>query len=236
MTTWPHAKGDRAMKLLADFVVMLLVAFSAATAADQAPTFHGIKLGVSLRSQFQECPWHPPKEGDIPKFIAPHLDDKGKIIPCFHDFSLFGPSSHPKVTGLVRLFEHFTFLKDLQDNVQQLDPKLPGAPTVFMRLLVPASASLRDGTVEEVTLEYLPLEIDRVRDDLIKKFGASHPPEKKLDPKMFEESTGAKLISAEYWETGWGKLSLLATDKSVYVSATTSKLTRFEQESKKDEF
>jgi hypothetical protein len=140
------------------------------------------------------------------------------------------------VSGLVRLFEHFTFLKDTQDNVQQLDPMLPGAPTVFMKLLVPASASLRDGTVEEVTLEYLPLETDRVRDDLIKKYGASHPPEKKLDPKTFEEVTGAKLISAEYWEPGWGKLSLVATDKSAYVSATTFKLIRFEQENKKDEF
>jgi hypothetical protein len=225
------------VKPLASLVVMLLVALSAATAADQAPTFHGIILGVSLRSQFQECPWHPPKEGDIPKYISPpHKDDKGNIVPCFHDFSLFSPSPYPKVSGLVRLFEHFTFLKDLKDNVQQLEPMLPGAPTVFMRVLVPASAALRDGTIEEVTLEYLPLETDRVRDDLIKRFGASHPPEKKVDPKMFEESTGAKLISAEYWETDWGKLSLLATDKSVYVSATTSKLTRFEQGNKKAEF
>jgi hypothetical protein len=80
------------------------------------------------------------------------------------------------------------------------------------------------------------METDRVRDDLIKKFGASHPPEKKLDPKVFEDSTGTKLISTEYWETGWGKLYLLATDKSVYVAATTSKLTRFEQENKKNEF
>ncbi len=225
------------MKQLVSFVGMLLVALSAATAAGQDSTFHGINLGVSLGSQFQECPWHPAKEGDIPKYIAPpHMDDKGKIVPCFHDFSLFRPSSYPKVTGLVRLFEHFTFLKDPHDNVQQLEPILPGAPTVFMRLLVPASAPLRDGTVEEVSLEYLPMETDRVRDDLIKKFGASHPPEKKLDPKVFEESTGNKLISTEYWETGWGKLYLLATDKSVYVAATTSKLTRFEQENKKNEF
>jgi hypothetical protein len=224
------------MKPLVGFVVMLLGALCATTAADQAPTFHGINLGGSLRSQFLECPWHPPKKGDIPKYIAPQLDDKGKIVPCFHDFSLFEPASYPKVSGLVRLFEHFTFLKDLKDNIQQLDPMLPGAPTVFMRLLVPASKSLRDGTVEEVTLEYLPLETDRVRDDLIKKFGASHPPEKKLNPKSFEELTGAKLISAEDWETGWGKVSLLATDKSVYISATTSKLTRFEQGNKKDEF
>jgi hypothetical protein len=225
------------VKPLVSLVVMLVVALSAATAADQPPTIHGIILGVSLRSQFQECPWHPAKEGDIPKYISPpHKDDKGNIVPCFHDYSLFRPLPYPNVSGLVRLFEHFTFLKDLKDNVQQLEPMLPGAPTVFMRILVPASAALRDGTVEEVTLEYLPLETDRVRDDLIKKFGASHPSEKKVDPKIFEESTGARLISAEYWETGWGKLSLLATDKSVYVSATTSKLTRFEQENKKAEF
>jgi hypothetical protein len=225
------------MKPLVSFLCMLLVALGTATAADQDSTFHGIILGVSLRSQFQECPWHPAKEGDIPKYIAPpHKDDNGNIVPCFHDFSLFKPASYPKVTGIVRLFEHFTFLKDTQENIQQLEPMLPGAPIVFMRLLVPASKSLRDGTVEEVTLEYLPLEIDRVRDDLIKKYGASHPPEKKLDPKMFEQLTGTKLISAEYWEPGWGKLSLLATDKSVYVAATTSNLTRFEQENKKAEF
>jgi hypothetical protein len=225
------------MKALVGIVVMLLVALSAATATDQPPTFHGIILGVSLRSQFQECPWHPAKEGDIPKYISPpHKDDKGNIVPCFHDFSLFTPLPYPNVSGLVRLFEHFTFLKDLKDNVQQLEPMLPGAPTVFMRILIPASAALRDGTIEEVTLEYLPLETDRVRGDLIKRFGASHPPEKKVDPKMFEESTGARLVSAENWETDWGKLSLLATDKSVYVSATTSKLTRFEQGNKKAEF
>ena len=224
------------MKRLVGFAVLLLVALSAATPADQIPTFHGINLGGSLRSQFQECPWHPPKEGEIPKYISPpHKDDKGNIIPCFHDFSLFMPSPYPKVSGLVRLFEHFTFLKDLKDNVQQLEPMLPGAPTVFMRVLVPAKGALRDGTVEEVSLEYLPLEIDRVEADLIKTFGPSHPPEKKLDAKRFEESTGAKLVSAEYWEMPWGKLSLLATDKSVYVSATTTKLTHFEQD-KKNEF
>jgi hypothetical protein len=55
------------MKALVGVVVLLLVALSAATATDQAPTFHGIILGGSLRSQFQECPWHPSKEGDIPK-------------------------------------------------------------------------------------------------------------------------------------------------------------------------
>lgn len=225
------------MKPLASLVFLLLIALSAVTAADQAPIFHGINLGAKLGSQFQECPWHPPKEGDIPKYISPpHKDDKGNIVPCFHDFSLFKPVPHPEVTGLVRLFEHFTFLKDTHDNVLQLEPMLPGAPTIFMKLIVPASASLRDGTIEEVTLEYLPLEIDRVRDALVEKFGPSHPPEKKPDPKMFEELTGARLISAESWETDWGKLSLLATDKSVYVSATTSKLVRFGQENKKAEF
>ncbi len=59
------------MRTLVVFVVMLLVALGAATGAAQAPIFHGIKLGVSLGSQFRECPWNPPKEGDIPKYISP---------------------------------------------------------------------------------------------------------------------------------------------------------------------
>jgi hypothetical protein len=223
------------MRTLIGFVVMLLVSLGTATVADQAPTFHGIKLGVSLGSQFQECPWRPPKEGDIPKYISPpDKDDKGNTISCFHDY-LFRPAVYPQVTGLVQLYEHFTFLKDTQGNVLKPEP-LPSQPTVFMELLVPASTSLHDGTIEEVILEYLPLESDRVKDDLIKKFGASHPPDKKVSPKIMEYVTGSKLISIEAWETGWGELSLVVTDKDVTVIATTSKLTRFKQESKKDEF
>lgn len=223
------------MRTLLGFVVMLLVALGAATGADQPPTFHGIKLGVSLGSQFQECPWNPTKEGDIPMYISPpDIDDKGNTIPCFHSFSLFRPAAYPRVIELVELYEHFTFLKDAQDNVLRPEP-LPGVPTVYIQLLVPASAPLRDGTIEKVMLEYHPLESDRVRDDLIKKFGASHPPEKKLSPKM-EEWLGIKLISREAWETSWGELFLAISEKDVSVVATTSKLTRFEQESKKDEF
>jgi len=138
------------------------------------------------------------------------------------------------VTDLVELYEHFTFLKDAQGNVLQHEP-LPGAPTVFIKLLVPASAPLRDGTIEEVMLGYHPLESDGVRDDLIKKFGAGHPPEKKVSPKM-EEWLGIKLISREAWETGWGELFLAITEKDVSIIATTSNLTRFEQEKKKDQF
>jgi len=224
------------MKTLVGLAVMLLVPLGTATGADQAPTFHGIKLGVSLGSQFQECPWNPPKEGDIPKYISPpDNDDKGNIIPCFHDSSLFRPASYPQVTGFVELYEHLTVLKDTHDNVLQPDPMLPGQPVVFMELLVPASAPLRDGTIEKVILEYLPLESERVKDALIKKFGAGHPPEMKVDPKL-DEWMGIKRISQEAWETDWGEVSLVVTEKIVFVSATTSKVTRFERENKKDEF
>jgi hypothetical protein len=39
MISWPHAKENRARKRLAGFVVMLLVALSTATAADEARPF-----------------------------------------------------------------------------------------------------------------------------------------------------------------------------------------------------
>jgi hypothetical protein len=59
------------MRTLVGFMVMLLVALGVASGTDQAPIFHGIKLGVSLGSQFLECPWNPPKEGEIPNYISP---------------------------------------------------------------------------------------------------------------------------------------------------------------------
>jgi hypothetical protein len=212
-------------------VGMLLVAFCTATGADQAMTFHGIKLGVSLGSQFRECP----KEGDIPKRVSPpDKDEKGNTIPCFYDFGLFTPAAYPRVVGFIYLFDHFQMLKDDHDNFVVPKP-LPGMPTVQIRLFVPASAVLRAGTIEEVSLNYMPLESERVKEALLKKFGASHPPDKKIDPK-FEEYMGVKVISRELWETGWGELFLGVTDKDVVVNATTSKLKRFEQENKKDEF
>lgn len=229
-----HAKGERAMKTLIGSVVMLLVALGTAAAADQVPSFHGIKLGVSLGSQFQECPWNPPKEGDIPKYISsPDKDEKGNTIPCFHDFGLFTPAAYPQVET-VSLIDRFTFLKDAQGNVLLPKP-LPTSPTIYIRVLVPASMLLRDGTIEGVTLDYLLVESDRVRDALVEKFGASHPPEKKMSPKMMEW-WGIKIISNEVWKTGWGELSLVVTDKDVTVFATTSKLKYFERQNEKDEF
>jgi len=69
--TYLRAKRESAMKTLIGSLVLLLVALGTADAVDQPPIFHGIKLGVSLGSQFQECPWNPPKEGEIPKYISP---------------------------------------------------------------------------------------------------------------------------------------------------------------------
>jgi hypothetical protein len=45
-----------------------------------------------------------------------------------------------------------------------------------------------------------------------------------------------KIKSREAWETSWGELVLAVTDKGVTVIATTAKLSRIEQENKKDEF
>ena len=73
---------------------------------------------------------------------------------------------------------------------------LPGMPTMQIRLLVPASTVLRDGTIEEVALNCMPLESERVKEALLKKFGASHPPDKKTDPK-FEEYMEVKVTSPE---------------------------------------
>jgi hypothetical protein len=163
----------------------------------------------------------------------PDKDNKGNTIPCFHDYGFFRPAAYPQVRESVELYEHFTILKDTKGNVLEPEPLL--GPIVYITLLVPASTSLRDGTVEKVMLDYMPEEADRVTDDLVRKFGASHPPEKRLSPKM-EEWLGVKLISREAWETGWGELFLAITEKDVSVIATTSKLTRFERENKKDEF
>jgi hypothetical protein len=171
-------------------LIVFVVALSTAAVADQAPTFHGIKLGVSLGSQFQECPWNPPKKGEIPNsIISPYKDDKGNTIPCFHYYGFFTPAAYRQVEFGVELIEHFKFLKDAEGKYVPTEP-LHGIPTVNIELLVPASGLLRDGTIEKVILAYHPLESDRVRDALIKKFGASHPPPGiKVDPK-FEEYMG----------------------------------------------
>jgi hypothetical protein len=224
------------MKTLIGFVVALLVVFSTMAPADQAPIFHGIKLGVSLGSQFQECPWNPPKEGDIPEYISsPYKDEKGNTVPCFHYFSRFTKATYPQAVEGVELIDQVRFLKDAQGHVLPHELTFLNSPTIHIRVLVPASALLSDGTIEEVTLAYLPVESDRVRDALTKKFGASHPSEKKIGPKMMDYF-GQKLISNEVWEPGWGELSLVVTDKFVTVRAQTSKLSHFEQENKKDEF
>jgi hypothetical protein len=60
--------------------------------------FHGIKLGVSLDSQLQSCPWNPPKEGDMPDYIrSPYKDERGNTIPCFHHSGYFTPETYPQV-------------------------------------------------------------------------------------------------------------------------------------------
>ena len=85
------------------------------------------------------------------------------------------------------------------------------------------------------TCSYDSSESDRVKTALSEKYGTSHPPAKKINPKIIE-LLGAKLISQEVWKTGWGELMLLVADKYVAVSAKTQKLISFEQENKKDEF
>jgi hypothetical protein len=206
------------------------------TATDQVPTFHGIKLGVSLGSQFQECPWNPPKKGDIPQYVSsPYKDERGNTIPCFHYLFGFDPAAAYPQEVSIELIEHITALKDDAGNVLDRKP-FPGAPTVNISLLIPPSSQLVDGTIEEVSLTYDPVESDRVRDALIKKYGVSHPPEKKIDRKIFEELLGAKLISQDAWKTGWGELLLVVWNNSVIVTTKTQKQIRFEQDNKKDEF
>jgi len=210
-------------------VLMLLVAFSTAIAAEQSPTFHGIKLGVSLGSQFQECPWNPPKEGDISEYIySPYKDEKGNTVPCFHDARLFKPASYPQLES-VELVEYPHRLKDDEGKVLPPQPRL----TRYIQVLVPASTQLGEGTIEGAMLWYLPEELDEIKDALVAKFGTSHPPEKKMTPKMMELLA---VKSREVWGTGWGEVFLVLTDKEVSVTARTSKLIAFEKENKKDEF
>jgi len=209
------------------------VTLGTARASDQAQTFHGVKLGVSLGSQFKECPWSPPKKGDIPDFISPpDKDDKGNTIPCFHEVGLFTQGAYPQAAWSVQLFDHFQILKDAKGNYLQPAP-LPGTPTIGIWVLVPALGLLRDGTIEGVSLDYLTLERDRLKNSLVEKFGAGHPPEKKMSPEMMKYWG---LISEELWDTGWGELSLQIHDKEVFVIAKTSRLIGFERENKKFEF
>lgn len=162
------------MKKATILAVLMLVLMSAVRGQAQKPDpiFHGIRLGVSPGSQFKECPWNPPKEGDIPNFISPpDKDNKGNTIPCFHAYvNFFQPAASPQVVSLVQLYEHLEILKDAQGNVSSPEP-LPGLPKLSIQLLVPANTPLLEGTIEEVGLVYHPLEADRVRDSLIKKFG-----------------------------------------------------------------
>jgi hypothetical protein len=196
------------------------------TPTDQVPTFDGIKLGVSLGSQFQECPWNPRKPGDIPKYC---------FVGPSGDFGFLPGFRYPQVVS-VPLIELIP-LKDAEGNV--LTPKpFPGAPRAFTLVLVPASAQLVDGTIEEVTLFYDPAEGEGVRNTLLEKYGTSHPPDnnllekygtihqpdKKTSPKKLEKSSKIKFISWDVWNTGWGELFLVVADKYVRVNARTQKL------------
>jgi hypothetical protein len=216
-------------KAVVGFMVMLLVGLGTVWAAEQATTFHGIRLGVSLGSQFQECLWDP-KEGEFPKYISTlSRDQNGNAIPCFLHWLSFTPAPFPRVER-VELVESFGVWKDSTRR------PLLGLPVVYIKVLVPAATQLDDGTIEQVMLIYMPQEADRVKDALVKKFGASHAPENKLNTKKIEELWGAKIISREAWKTDWGELFLRVTDNDVTVVAKTSKLIGFERQNKKDEF
>lgn len=155
---------------------------SVASAKDQPPTFHGIKLGVSLDSQFKNCPWNPPKEGDIPDYVySPYQDEKGNTIPCFHHWGRFTPTTYLQAVS-VELFEYPQRLKDDKGQALPRQPRL----TRYIQVLVPASTQLGNGTIEGVMLSYLPEELDEIREGLATKFGTSHPPERKMSPEMME--------------------------------------------------
>ena len=126
-------------------------------------------------------------------------------------------------------------LKDAKGQVLPSEP-LPGLPILLLRLLVSPSTQVGDGTIEEVSLTYVPMEADRIKDALVKKFGPSHPHELVTRDIEIAKLIGAKLISRDTWEPGWGELSLVVADKYVLVHAKTSKLIAFERENKKDEF
>jgi hypothetical protein len=133
---------------------------------------------------------------------------------------------------MIRLVENIAFFWNEKENPV---PPMPGLPDVWIDVFVPASKELGEGTVEAVRLTYDSSESDRVKAALSEKYGTSHPPAKKINPKIIE-LLGAKLISQEVWKTGWGELMLVVADKYVSVSAKTQKLISFEQENKKDEF
>ena len=222
------------------FLICVFAVPDSTPAPDQPPTFHSIKLGLSLASQFQECPWNPPKKGDIPQYLSsPYKDERGNTIPCFHyapyTLGFTPPPAAYTQEVSVELIEHITPLKDDAGNVLARKP-FPGAPTVDITLLVPPSAQLGDGTIEEVTLSYDPRESDRVRDALVEKYGTSQPDKKTSSDKMIEKYFEIKIISRDVWKTGWGEPMLLVADKDVHVYAKTQKLISFEQEHRKDEF
>ena len=230
------------MKELTGFAVALLIGLGTSPTTDEVPTFHGVKLGVSLDSQLQKCPWNPPKEGDIPEVLySPYKDENGDTLPCYvPNPVLFRVDSYVG-TKNVELIERPTVTKDEKGEVLSRQP-LPGYPVVYVEVLVPARTEVAKGTVEEVTLTYLPLESDRVRDALTKKFGASHSPDTQMTPeeeKLAREIMEAEIVSREFWATTWGQVFLGVTAKEVVVIAETSKLLAFEREKeerKKDEF
>jgi hypothetical protein len=211
-------------------LLLILIGFGTATATDQPLTFHSIKLGLSLDSQFQRC---PTKDGEYPKFLSsPFQDRNGNTIPCFYELLPAKPKSYPDVR-MIRLVEYIAFFWNEKENPA---PPMPGRPDVWIDVFVPASKEVGEGTVEAVRLEYDSSEADRVKTALIEKYGTSHPPEKKIDTKIIEPLLGAKLISQEVWKTAWGELMLLVWDKYVVVDTKTQKLISFEQANKKDEF
>ena len=179
-------------------LVCALICFFAAnestTATDQAPTFHSIKLGVPLGSLFQRC---PTKDGDYPQFrSSPYKDLNGNTIPCF--FEMFPPKTEPyPEVKPVRLVENIAFFWDEKRNPV---PPMPGSPEVWLDVFVPASKEIGDGTVEAIRLTYDSSDSDRVKTALSEKYGTSHPPAEKINPKIIE-MVGAKLISQEVWKT-----------------------------------
>ena len=64
----------------------------------------------------------------------------------------------------------------------------------------------RRRNIEEVTLLYLAVELDRVKNALEKKFGTGQPPE----GKNFARELEAAGFRVEIWKTGWGELHHMA--------------------------
>lgn len=217
------------------FLICVFAVPDSTPAPDQPPTFHRIKLGVSLDSQFQRC---PTKDSKYPSSLfSPYKDRNGNTIPCFYELLLFKPEPYPKVEK-IRLVDLMTFFQDEKGNPVPPGRGTPGLPDVWIDVFVPASKELGEGTVEGVDLTYAPSESDRVKTALSKKFGAGHSLDNEsgfMNPAVVG-LLGAKVISREGWKTDWGQVSLGITDQYVLAYATTSKLIEFQRQNKKDEF